>query len=151
MLQASTTAAPDITAPVEASPKVEEKPRSSSPIAELWSLVKAHGHPEIWGVQLANPESHVPSQIVLQKYLNANDGDLVKAKDQLKKTLDWRKDMRPLELLEKKYAARKFGGLGYVTTYGSQDAGKPEAKEVFTWNVYGIVKDINGTFGDLKE
>jgi phosphatidylinositol transfer protein SFH5 len=83
---------------------------------------------------------------VLQKYLNANDGDLTKAKDQLKKTLDWRKETRPLSLLDKAHSVKKFDGMGFVTTYGSGDA-----KEVFTWNIYGIVKDFSNTFGDLKE
>jgi hypothetical protein len=114
-------------------------------------LAKAHGHGEIWGVELADPEDHVPSQIVLQKYLNANDGDLGKAREQLKKTLDWRREYRPLEALEKKHPGKKFEGLGFVTKYGTGEGGDPEGKEVFTWNVYGIVKDPGTTFGDLKE
>lgn len=122
-----------------------------APIQQLWSLAKAHDHSEIWGVQLADPDTHVPSQIVLQKYLNANDGDLTKAQDQLTKTLDWRKQNKPLELMKQHFDSGKFAGLGYVTTYGTVDPSNPEAKEVFTWNVYGIVKDIDKTFGDLKE
>jgi phosphatidylinositol transfer protein SFH5 len=139
-------------APASAETKVEKSLETgkTTPIQELWLLAKAHGHQEIWGVQLADPETHVPSQIVFQKYLNANDGDLTKAKDQLKKTLDWRKENQPLEKLQKKHAAKKFDGLGYVTTYGSQDGGTG-GKEVFTWNVYGIVKDLPATFGDVKE
>lgn len=88
----------------------------------------------------------MPSQIVLQKYLNANDGDITKAKDQLKKTLDWRKVTQPLKLLEKAHSVKKFDGMGYVTTYG-----KGDAKEVLTWNIYGIVKDFGNTFGNLNE
>lgn len=125
--------------------------KAATPIQELWSLAKAHGHPEIWGVNLADPVSHVPSQIVLQKYLNANDGDIAKAKDQLRKTLDWRAKMKPLELTSKKFNRRKFQGLGYVTVYGAPDAADPEAKEVFTWNIYGSVKHVEETFGNLDE
>lgn len=117
-----------------------------SPIQELWAAAKANGHPEIWGVTLADPEGHIPTQIVLQKYLNANDGDLTAAKDQLLKTLEWRAKTRPLELVEKKYNQVKFGGLGYVTTYGEKDT-----KEVFTWNIYGNVKKFDDTFGNLQE
>ena len=101
---------------------------------------------KIWGVTLADPESHVPSQIVLQKYLNANDGDLVKASEQLVKTLEWRAKTKPLELLEKKYSKSKFDGLGYVTAYADG-----EEKEIFTWNVYGSTKSIDDTFGNLQE
>lgn len=119
---------------------------ASSPIQQLWSLAKSHDHDEIWSVQLADPESHVPSQIVLQKYLNANDGDVMKAKEQLTKTLDWRKETQPLKLLAKSHSLKKFDGMGFVTTYGSGDV-----TEVFTWNIYGIVKDFSSTFGDVNE
>lgn len=122
------------------------------PIAQLWDASKASSHPEIWGVTLADPDTHVPTRIVLQKYLNANDGDVTKAKDQLAKTLEWRAKMKPLDLLKKAYNKGKFGSLGYVTTYVADDAAAdPESKEVFTWNVYGAVKSIDETFGNLDE
>ena len=137
----------------EPTPETDEKPKASAttPIQQLWELAKAHGHPEMWGVQLADPEHDIPTQIILQKFLNAYDGDLAKAKDVLTKSLTWRKETKPLDLLAKAHAKAKFGGLGYVTTYGRATAGEPESKEVFTWNIYGGVKDINSTFGDLKE
>lgn len=99
---------------------------------------------------LADPDTHIPTRIVLQKYLNANEGDLTKAKDQLTKTLEWRSKMKPLELLKKKYNRDKFHGLGYVTTYGG-DSSNPEGREVFTWNIYGSVKKVDDTFGNLQE
>ncbi|KAK0625465.1 CRAL-TRIO domain-containing protein [Bombardia bombarda] len=123
-----------------------------TPIAQLWSAAKAVGHPEVWGVTLADPDTHVPSQIVLQKYLNANDGDLAKAKDQLVKTLEWRAKTKPLDLVKKVYSKAKFEGLGFVTTYRDDAAStEPEGKEVFTWNVYGGAKSIDETFGNLNE
>jgi hypothetical protein len=125
--------------------------KTQTPIQELWSTALSNGHPEIWAVTLADPETHVPTQIILQKYLNANDGDLTKAKDQLVKTLQWRAKMKPLELVNKQFDSRKFAGLGFVTTYGSVEASGPEQKEVFTWNIYGSVKNINETFGNLAE
>jgi phosphatidylinositol transfer protein SFH5 len=140
----TTAIAPEVPAKSEESaPKPEPL---ITPIQQLWSLAKSHDHKEVWGVELADPGSHIPSQIVLQKYLNANDGDLTKAKDQLKKTLDWRKETQPLSLLDKAHPLKKFDGMGFVTTYAGGDA-----KEVFTWNIYGIVKDFSNTFGDLKE
>ena len=54
--------------------------------------------------------------------------------------------MKPLELVNKVYPKSKFEGLGFVTAYTSGDA-----KEVITWNIYGGVKSIEETFGDLEE
>ncbi|KAL2016214.1 hypothetical protein VTK56DRAFT_4071 [Thermocarpiscus australiensis] len=122
-----------------------------TPLAQLWSLAEASGHPEIWGVTLADPDSHVPTQIVLQKFLNANDGDLEKAKNQLTETLNWRAKNRPLELVKKTFSKAKFEGLGYVTVYVQEGSTEPDGKEVFTWNIYGAVKDMDQTFGDLAE
>ncbi|KAG9786149.1 hypothetical protein KCU88_g2340, partial [Aureobasidium melanogenum] len=125
--------------------------KKATPIEELWALAKSHGHGEIWGVTLADPANHVPTQIILQKYLNANDGDVGKAKDQLRKTLDWRTKMQPLEWIKKKFNRNKFQGLGYVTVYGEADSVDPEAKEIITWNIYGSVKNMEETFGNLDE
>lgn len=126
---------------------------SAGPLQHLWALAKGHGHPEIWGVTLADPDVHVPSQIIFQKYLNANDADLAKAKDQLTKTLDWRAKMKPLELLKEQFSKEKFEGLGYANRYQAEGAGpdQPELTEVFTWNIYGGVKSIDTTFGDQDE
>ncbi|RYP45303.1 hypothetical protein DL768_008343 [Monosporascus sp. mg162] len=131
-------------------PKPDEP---TTPLQELWAVAKAHSHPEIWGVMLEDPATHVPSQIVFQKYLNANDGDVVKARDQLTKTLDWRAKTKPLDLIKQSFSKAKFGGLGYVTSYGSgrSKEAEPESKEVFTWNIYGGVKNIDETFGKLEE
>lgn len=151
------TAAAAAPAPVEKKVdfKHDEKDAmsSASPLQHLWALAKAHAHPEVWGVTLADPDTHVPSQIVLQKYLNANDGDLTKAKDQLTKTLDWRAKMKPLDLLKEQFNREKFEGLGYANRYQAEGAGpeQPELTEVFTWNIYGGVKSIDTTFGDLNE
>ncbi|OTB05725.1 hypothetical protein M426DRAFT_319705 [Hypoxylon sp. CI-4A] len=139
--------------PTSETPKPDEP---TTPLQELWSIVKAQSHPEIWGVTLADPATHIPSQIVLQKYLNANDGDVVKARDQLTKTLEWRAKLQPLELIKKTFSKPKFEGLGYVTKYAASPDEKtaeenPETKEIFTWNIYGGVKSIDETFGNLEE
>ncbi|KAK7986935.1 hypothetical protein PG996_006455 [Apiospora saccharicola] len=133
--------------------------RPSLDIQELYLAAKVHGHPEIWGVTLQDPAHHVPSQIVFQKYLNANDGVLAKAKEQLTKTLEWRAQTKPLDLTKQTWSQAKFDKLGYVTTYcreendasSSQQGSGAEGKEVFTWNVYGNVQDMNVTFGDRDE
>ena len=137
------------------------KPSLSKGLQSLASalpdLISSTSHSEIWGVTLADAADHIPTRIILQKYLNANDGDVGKAKDQLKKTLEWRAKTKPLELLERTFNKSKFGELGYVTVYErdrSAEAGDgagAEDKEIFTWNIYGCVKDIDHTFGDLDE
>lgn len=106
---------------------------------------------------LADPDTHIPTQVVLQKYLNANDGDLPKAKDQLAKTLDWRAKTKPLDLVAKVFSKVKFAGLGYVTKYRQEadsaaaTPSSPDSAEVFTWNIYGGVTSIDETFGNLEE
>ncbi|KAI1120623.1 CRAL-TRIO domain-containing protein [Nemania abortiva] len=138
-------------------PETSKTPLPDEPIVslqELWATAEAHEHPEIWGVTLADPSTHIPSQIVLQKYLNANDGDVAKARDQLTKTLDWRKKTQPLQLIKQTFSKEKFGGLGYVTVHvaDKKEGGEEEAaREIFTWNVYGNVKSIDVTFGNLEE
>lgn len=147
----------DTDSPADA--KGDAKPESTtatqlSPLAQLWKAAEGHEHFEIWGVPLSDPEKHIPTQVVFQKFLNANDGDIEKAKDQLLKTLDWRKKTQPQQLVRKMFAKAKFDGLGYVTTYTAGDAeavDEPEQKEVFTWNIYGSVKSIDETFGNLQE
>ncbi|KAH7625759.1 CRAL-TRIO domain-containing protein [Sordaria sp. MPI-SDFR-AT-0083] len=125
-----------------------------SPLAQLWKAAEGHDHFEIWGVPLSDPERHIPTQVVFQKFLNANDGDVEKAKAQLLRTLDWRQKTQPLQLVRKMFSKAKFDGLGYVTTYTAGDepaVDEPEQKEVFTWNLYGTVKSLDETFGSLQE
>jgi hypothetical protein len=62
--------------------------------------------------------------------------------------------MKPLDLLNQKFSKSKFDGLGYVTGYSKDDEAKDPAADtqlVFTWNIYGSVKSIDGTFGSLSE
>lgn len=147
---AATSAAPEATKEKDAAdaPAAAEK----TGVAKLWEVCQAHEHKEIWGVTLQDPSSDVPTEIVLTKFLNANDGDVPKAVDQLTKTLDWRNKMKPLELLKKSFSRAKFGGLGYVTNHSeAADSKDPALKEVFTWNIYGNVKSMEETFEDLQQ
>lgn len=146
----STAAAPE---------KVEKESQApaappSSPLAKLFSelpsIITEAGHSEMWGVQLQD-ESHVPTSIVLEKFLRANvvekKKDVSKAKAQLIEALKWRKMIEPRKLLdETEFDAAKFGGLGYVTVYPQK-----EGKEIVTWNIYGGVKDKQATFGNVEE
>lgn len=116
--------------------------------AELKSITAEAEYQEMWGVELSD-EEHVPSTIVLEKFLRANNKDVAKAKAQLTEALKWRKRLQPAQLLaETEFDASKFGGLGYVTVYPKSDT---HEKEIVTWNIYGAVKDNKATFGNIEE
>jgi hypothetical protein len=132
-------------------PETDNLAPATTPLAKLFkdlpTIIKEADHNEMWGVTLAG-ESHVPTSIVLEKFLRANANDVSKAKAQLIEALAWRKRMEPSKLIETEYDSAKFGDLGYVTTYQLADR---KGKEIITWNIYGAVKDIKATFGDVEE
>lgn len=151
---AAATAAPeseekkDETTPPAAAPAPETP--FTKLAARLPEITKSTGHTEMWGVELstATPDEHVPTKVVLQKFLRANSGDASAAEKQLTSALEWRKKIQPTALVDRAFDDKKFGGLGYVTVH------KDEAKDketVITWNVYGAVKDNKKTFGDVEE
>ncbi|KAK2874925.1 Non-classical phosphatidylinositol transfer protein (PITP) [Arthroderma sp. PD_2] len=110
----------------------------------LPTILEATGHKEMWGVTLKD-YNDVPTVNIMIKFLRANEGNLKTAEEQLTKALEWRKVMDPLGLVANmKFSSKKFKNLGFVTTYGVD-----EAKSVFTWNIYGAVKSTEETFGDL--
>lgn len=151
----------DASAATAAAPKSEATPEEQKPqkpayltnipsleqfFDQLPELLRKTGHNEMWGVFLKGSED-IPTVNVLIKFLRANEGNLQAAEDQLRKALEWRKETKPLELVESgRYSATRYGGLGYLTTY--EEDGRPL---VFTWNIYGAVKDMTATFADADE
>ncbi|EHK97965.1 putative Phosphatidylinositol transfer protein sfh5 [Glarea lozoyensis 74030] len=128
---------------------VEVKGAMENMLNELPSLIKDTEQSEMWGVELTADINHVPTTIVLEKFLRANNKNVAEAIVQLKKALKWRKEMNPRKLLtDVEFDTSRFGDLGYVTVY-SQPEGK--VKEIVTWNIYGAVKDKKATFGDVEE
>ncbi|KAF9872210.1 cral trio domain protein [Colletotrichum karsti] len=136
--------------PAAATEKPAEE-KAKTPLISLFEklpgILDAAKHKEMWGVQLTD-NTHVPTTVVLQKFLRANDGDVVKAADQLQKALEWRRDTNPGKLLDDvAFDKKKFDELGYVTTHKDS-----EGKEtIITWNIYGAVKDKQATFGNVDE
>lgn len=118
--------------------------------AKLPAILKEVGHDEMWGVKLVSPaSSHVPTAIVIQKFLNANDGLLAPAIEQFTGALKFRKEKKPLDLVAKTFNAHKFADLGAVTVYAVEGSSVPE---VFTWNLYGNVKGkMDEVFVPLNE
>jgi len=113
--------------------------------ARLPAVLEKAAWQEMWNVKLVDVND-VPTTIVLQKFINANNGDVDAAEKQLTAALEWRKKVKPNELVDKAYNKAKFDGLGYVTTHK-----KGGESLVITWNVYGKVKDFKATFGDVEE
>jgi len=147
---AATTTEPEAAKSEE--PKVEKPayltktPALGELFDRLPTILSTIGHNEMWGVELKD-SNDIPTVNVLIKFLRANEGNVNAAEEQLSKALKWRKDVNPLELAESgKYSATKYGGLGYLTTY--EENGRPL---VFTWNIYGAVKDVNATFANSDE
>ncbi|CVK90183.1 related to SFH5-phospholipid transporter [Fusarium mangiferae] len=103
-------------------------------------------HKEMWGVQLTNID-HVPTKVVLQKFLRANNDDPVAAEKQLTQALEWRKKMNPTALVTQTFDKSKFGDLGYVTVHKGENGNET----IVTWNIYGAVKDNKATFGNVEE
>lgn len=146
---------PEVAKSEEKKPE-EEKPQKPAYVTKIPSLseffdhlpaiLTKTGHNEMWGVILKDT-GDIPTVNVLIKFLRANEGNLTAAEDQLRKALEWRKQTNPLALIESgRYSASKYGGLGYLTTY--EEDGRPL---VFTWNIYGAVKDMSATFSDSDE
>jgi hypothetical protein len=116
--------------------------------AELPSIIEEADHGEMWGVTLGDA-SDVPTSIVLEKVLRANTKDVTKARAQLIDALKWRKKMDPVKLLEEtEFDKAKFGDLGYVTVYPKTET---HEREIVTWNIYGGVKNLKETFGNVEE
>ncbi len=155
-------AAPEATkseAQPEASGKEEKKNEPSKPeyftktpaleqlFDRLPGILSKTGHQEMWGVPLKHDASDIPTINVLIKFLRANEGNLKLAEEQLTKALEWRKENDPVALVKSTYDAAKFGGLGYLTTYAREGKGDL----IVTWNIYGAVKKIDDTFGNITE
>ncbi|KAL2371964.1 Non-classical phosphatidylinositol transfer protein (PITP) [Blastomyces gilchristii] len=135
-------------APVDTRPEyLSKNPALSELFEKLASILKKAAYNEMWGVTLKDSDD-IPTVNVLIKFLRANEGNVKLAEEQLTKALEWRKKMNPLALVENtSYSSAKFQGLGYVANYKDQNQGNV----VFTWNIYGSVKDVNRTFGDIDE
>ncbi|KAG6114122.1 hypothetical protein E4U13_003506 [Claviceps humidiphila] len=115
--------------------------------ARLSDITNKAKHSEMWGVELSPSSAHAPTQVVLLKFLRANNNQVDAAEKQLLSALEWRKEMQPAKLVTEAFPRAKFGDLGYVTTH--KDAAGKET--VITWNIYGAVKNNKTTFGNVQE
>ncbi|TWU74277.1 Non-classical phosphatidylinositol transfer protein (PITP) [Metarhizium rileyi] len=130
-----------------ATPAAPETPLTKL-TARLPDIISKADYKEMWGVDLSADGAHAPTQVILLKFLRANNNDVAAAEKQLASALEWRKKMQPGKLASEAFDKNKFGDLGFVTVH--KDAA--ENKEtVITWNIYGAVKDNKATFGNVQE
>ncbi|KAG6013483.1 hypothetical protein E4U54_006692 [Claviceps lovelessii] len=133
-------------APALAAPAAPDTPLTKL-TARLPDITSKAKHTEMWGVELSPSYAHVPTQVVLLKFLRANNNDVEAAGKQLASALEWRKEVQPTKLVSEAFSKKKFGDLGYVTSH-KDEAGR---ETVITWNIYGAVKDNKATFGNVEE
>ena len=122
---------------------------------KLADILKEAGHSEMYGVELSaapDPASnHTPpftTLLILQKFLRANADDIDKAAAQLLGALQWRKEFQPLKVKNEVFSGECFAGLGFVTELKGVP-GSANESDVAVFNIYGAVKDMKRTFGDL--
>jgi hypothetical protein len=116
-----------VTAPVKeplnspAWPELREDHPLAQLLAKLPDLLSKSEHDEIYGIRLktesepGNPDFH--TLLILQKFLRANQNDLLKAEDQLLKTLQWRKKFNPIAAMNQTFQSDKFSGLVHYSLY----------------------------------
>ncbi|KAG6052756.1 hypothetical protein E4U17_005432 [Claviceps sp. LM77 group G4] len=136
---------------VPETPSAPAAPAVETPLTKLTArlpdITNKAKHSEMWGVELSPCSAHAPTQVVLLKFLRANNNQVDAAEKQLLSALEWRKEMQPAKLVTEAFPRAKFGDLGYVTTH-KDEAGK---ETVITWNIYGAVKNNKTTFGNVQE
>lgn len=114
------------------------------------AILKEADYNEVFGIHLQE-DAPFHTKLILQKFLRANANDVPKAREQLLKTLKWRKEFQPLSTLQEPFDRKRFEGLGYVVVL--EKASKEDSnisKQVVTFNIYGAVKDNKATFEDLN-
>ncbi|KAH9852631.1 CRAL/TRIO domain-containing protein [Lenzites betulinus] len=97
----------------------------------------------LWGVTLSTvPDAK--ASVVLAKFARARDLDVTRAEEMLGATLRWRDELKIDEVLKEEFDQDVFGRLGKV--FGKDKEGRP-----VTYNLYGAVKDMKATFGDVQK
>lgn len=100
-------------------------------LESLPEIIESVDYDELWGHQLRANGDYYDEQIakvLLNKFLKANANDLTKAQEQLKNTLEWRKEFRPLYAAFAEEHDQKFDNVVVLT--------HEDGKEVATWNLY---------------
>lgn len=117
-------------------------------------LIKEIEYDEMWGHQLDPKGQCYEKDIanaILFKYFKANEYNVEESVTQLKESLKWRKDFKPLSAGFVEKHDRKFADIGFLT----YNAKAPANCKVVTWNLYGVtnerIKNPKEYFSDTDE
>ncbi|BAO37979.1 phosphatidylinositol transfer protein SFH5 [Kluyveromyces marxianus] len=116
---------------------------------EIESIVKEVEYDELYGQKLTPDDQFYKEGVVdrlVFKFCKANQFQLEGSRAQLKKTLKWRKEFRPLHAAFKETPASSIlDEVCAVTNSDKNDANK----KVITWNLYGLLVKHKEVFKDL--
>ncbi|KAB5547010.1 hypothetical protein GE09DRAFT_1190868 [Coniochaeta sp. 2T2.1] len=111
----------------------------------LKNLMKELGHHEMWGIPLVDDNiKHLPTRLVLAKYLQASNNDTEEAIKRLRSTMIWRKQTKPRELMTKVYSHETFAGLGFVHNHEDDEGRVVAAYTLFGEVCRGLINSSEG-------
>ncbi|KAG7134594.1 Phosphatidylinositol transfer protein sfh5 like [Verticillium longisporum] len=109
----------------------------NSPLSRMYS-----------GIPRVVHERNTTASIVLKKFLRAADDNVDMALEHFTQALKWRKHNDPSGKLTKMFDPKKFGEMGFVSRHRTDEGG---GRVVILWNLYGVIRDGQATFGDIAE
>lgn len=116
----------------------------------LPDILKEAQYDELFGYQLSSEGEYFNKDVfdaLIFKYLKANEFELEASKEQLLKTLIWRKDFNPLSAAFNETHDSKFDDIGILTEYESNK----DNTKIITWNLYGAGGNPKELFKDLDQ
>lgn len=131
----------------------EEQKKQFSDFVEktVPQILEQVGYSELFGHEINSKNDEYFNKDVFDalmfKFLIANDFKLEESKQQLSKTLKWRKEFNPLKAAFIEEHDPKFKLLGVLTNYPSA---APNTK-IITWNLYGASNNAKEFFKDLNK
>ncbi|ODV61787.1 Sfh5p [Ascoidea rubescens DSM 1968] len=122
---------------------------------KLPEITKEADYDELFGHQLSPTGDfydETVAKVLAFKFLKANDFLIPESESQLKNTLIWRKEFKPLSAAFLEEHKKMFNNIGYLTN----NSENPENCKVITWNIYGAkspvqVAQTKDYFIDLDE
>lgn len=132
----------------------EHKKAFEELFAQVPDIAKQAQYDELYGYQLdpAGEQYNKPvAQAIVFKYLKANEFKVEDSAKQLKDTLKWRKEFKPLKAGFEEKHDPKYKEIGYLTF----NPKSPTNVKVVTWNLYGAksenVKNPKEYFANYEE
>lgn len=118
--------------------------------ADVENIVKETGYDELYGHKLTPDDQFYEEVIVdnlIYKFCRANQFEIEGAKSQLKKTLKWRKEFKPLHAAFSETHDSLLNDVCAITVSEEND---PNQK-VVSWNLYGLLVKHKEVFEDTDK